>query len=814
MTYVSPFILTPAMNQAFITYNSYEINDFVSGGNGNGTLDFGENLRLNLSLKNIGDKPDTNVMVTLSCNSPYITFTDSTENYGNFAIGEIKSVPNGFAIHVSDSIPNGTELTFDIKAVNSLDSINYSYFTITANAPQLTISNIVVNDPAGNNNHELDPGEAANIVVTYTNTSIFDATNTVSHLNCVQPFVSVLTPDVDLGIITPGQSVTATFPVQVSSVPFGSAAQFNNVVNYSFQSSQKSFVQSIGLIVEDWETGTFTKFPWSFSGNKAWVLDNVIRFEGNYSSRSDAVADNQTASLNLNYNVMFNDSISFYRKVSSELFHDVLSFYIDNTRVGQWSGNQGWKRYAYPVLAGPHTLRWEYSKDAANAVGSDAAWVDFIVFPPEQRSMSYAGNNLSTCEGMTAQLNGYATSYQSLLWTTSGTGTFSDNTILNPVYIPSQADIAAGSVNLTLTVTGLSAGEIAVSSLVLTINPKPTAVAGPDAGVCAGNALAITSASATNYSNLSWTTGGDGTFGDPGLLMPSYTPGAADLTAGTVLLYLAANTGNACAAAHDTLNLAVHALPTASLAIASTLCHGDSTQLTYTLTGTAPFSATLAGGELKTIPSSTYSEWVKPTSNATYQITSVTDANGCTGTSSASVAVEILASPLLNMTADTSLCGNLVLNLSARATGAVSYLWSPGGQTTPTIGIDTTGIGLGVHVYTVVATAANGCSTTRKSSANFRDCTGIEEYVGNVKFEIYPNPSNGLFTIYFASASIEDVNVRVVSASGATVYQLNKLAVKGSVSRNFDLKNLSQGTYLLILENKSSQVTKQLVIVK
>jgi len=41
--------------------------------------------------------------------------------------------------------------------------------------------------------------------------------------------------------------------------------------------------------------------------------------------------------------------------------------------------------------------------------------------------------------------------YSSLLWTTSGTGTFSDNGLLTPTYYPGEEDIASGEVKLTLT---------------------------------------------------------------------------------------------------------------------------------------------------------------------------------------------------------------------------------------------------------------------------------------------------------------------------------------------------------------------------
>jgi hypothetical protein len=274
MTYVSPFYLAPVMNQAFIAYDQHILNDNTAG-NSNGTPDFGESLLLSLSVKNIGDKADTNVMVTLSCDSPLVTFSDSTEPYGNFAIGETKNMTDAFAFHISDSIANGTELVFNVKAVNSLDSVNYSYFSLNVLAPELTISKITVNDPLGNNNHVLDPGETADIVIRYKNNSLFEAAHPLSHLVCAQSFVTVTNPSASLAAMYPGQTDSVTFHVTVSTVPFGSAAQFTNRIDYSYQSTQKSFVETIGLVVEDWETNTFTKFPWTFSGNSEWQSDNA-----------------------------------------------------------------------------------------------------------------------------------------------------------------------------------------------------------------------------------------------------------------------------------------------------------------------------------------------------------------------------------------------------------------------------------------------------------------------------------------------------------------------------------------------------------
>jgi hypothetical protein len=428
--------------------------------------------------------------------------------------------------------------------------------------------------------------------------------------------------------------------------------------------------------------------------------------------------------------------------------------------------------------------------------------------------MVFAGNNASSCENQPVQMNATATNYQTLQWSTSGSGVFSDATILNPIYNPSASDVAAGSVTLTLTVTGLSYKETSQSSFVLTFNTKATAFAGHDAQACESTPFNLSQSSAANYSALNWSTSGDGIFSDPAILATQYTPGNADLTTGSVTLYLTAHTGNACPAAVDTLLLSVNQRPQAALSLASEICRGDSTQLGFTISGIAPFNVLFENGESFVVPASEWQAWVKPESTMNYTIQSVTDANGCINTEAVTAAIMVKPSPVVNMSSDTTLCGNLVLNLSANAQGAVSYLWTPGNATTPTISIDTVGHGLEVRTFTVVTTASNACTTTAKCTVQFINCTGIDEMVGNVVFSLYPNPNNGQFVIEFKSGNREEVDMKVVNTSGVVVYTSNKLAIDGNLRKDFNLRNLAEGSYLLVLENNATQITRKLIITK
>jgi hypothetical protein len=86
--------------------------------------------------------------------------------------------------------------------------------------------------------------------------------------------------------------------------------------------------------------------------------------------------------------------------------------------------------------------------------------------------------------------------------------------------------------------------------------------------------------------------------------------------------------------------------------------------------------------------------------------------------------------------------------------------------------------------------------------------------VGNVMFALYPNPNNGAFAIAFRSNGREEVTMKVVNATGSVVYTLSNLAINGKLTREFDLRHLAQGNYLLVLENNKMQITRHLIITK
>jgi hypothetical protein len=470
MGYVSPLDLGPPPNQPYVMFYSYDLASIPS--KGKQTLNFGDSLYLSLGLKNIGDQPANSLNAILSADSPYITVTDSTEGYGNMAAGEVKIVPDGYSIKVSDTIPDDLKVRFTVKITDS-DTTWISRFTVEAHAPNMAVTRMVIHDSAGgNDNGLLDAGETADILITTKNTGDFPCILTYGLLSSTSEAITLNTDSTYLDTLLPGQSKISTFNVTVGDdVTQGTGIQLSFQAHSGLYQALATYQETIGLIVEDWETHTFTKFPWQFSGDKQWVLTNADPYEGLYCSESGWIYDNQMTTLFVNYTSSVDDSIAFHLKTSTEDGFDFLNFYIDDVMQQGWSGETPWKRVAFPVTAGTHTYKWIYIKDIYVSGGSDRTWIDFIEFPPPILPLVNAGADDTICAGTVYQLSGSAALYDSVAWITHGDGTFDTLNILHPVYTPGTNDILNGKVKLTL--KGYAQYGSSGNSLDLTIGNIP-----------------------------------------------------------------------------------------------------------------------------------------------------------------------------------------------------------------------------------------------------------------------------------------------------------------------------------------------------
>jgi len=381
----APFINTVTVanpSGPYVLYNTNVLHD--AAGNNNSQADFGETVTLDITLQNVGSASASGVSAKLRTNDTYVTLTDTTQTWGTVANGITSTQNNAYSFNVANLVPDQHSVPFTIVITDGSSNTWTGSFNILLNAPDLGIGTVTIDDASGNGNGRLDPGETVNILISSTNAGHAPAANATSNLALVSGAVTVNTGTDNLGTLSSlTGTADASFSITVSSsAVIGSLVTFDNTLASGAYFVQKPVNLLIGLVDEDWETGNFTKFNW-INGSNAWSIDNVAPYEGVYDAKSDSITDQDSSTLRISFTVLTSDTISFYKKVSSEDGYDFLKFYIDDVEKGSWSGTaDGWGRIAVAVSPGIHTFKWSYEKDYSVSAGSDCAWIDYILFPP------------------------------------------------------------------------------------------------------------------------------------------------------------------------------------------------------------------------------------------------------------------------------------------------------------------------------------------------------------------------------------------------------------------------------------------------
>ena len=170
-----------------------------------------------------------------------------------------------------------------------------------------------------------------------------------------------------------------------------------------------------------------------------------------------------------------------------------------------------------------------------------------------------------------------------------------------------------------------------------------------------------------------------------------------------------------------------------------------------------------------------------------------------------SVFIDTFQLPTVNIGPDTSLCASESIILDAGA-GEEAYLWSTG-DTTYSIIVDSTGIGIGKQSFQVDVTNVNGCSITDLITLEFLECTHIPEAFSN-NISIYPNPSNGTFIIS-TSNKIVILEVEITDSKGNSIFYHRDNLPNNTNEIPVYLNNISPGYYsVIITTNKGTDISK------
>jgi len=480
LSYTSPINSTPAPNQPYVVHQSHVFRNY--GGSSVDFLTFGDSLTMDLSAINIGDQPANQVNITLSSPSPYIQITDSTHYYGDFAPLQAVAINQAFACQISDTVPDNEKLKFIVRAADS-DTFWISHFYAKTSAPDLRIKKLLINDYYGNCNHIPDAGESAYISFVLANEGDFVCDSIRCLFSSDRMWVTLWDSLEIVNPLYPGQNDTVSFYVTFSdTLPYGTSLFFALRCQSAKYIRQKTFQRRSGLQVEDWESGGFNKYPWKRTGNSPWAITSAA-FEGKYAAKSGLIPDGGSTILSITYDIVQPDSVTFWYKISTESNYDFFSFFVDNILYGKWSGIRDWRKAAFKVPAGRHTLRWQYEKDIFQAMGEDAVWLDYITLPIFALPVADAGESFAICNNQdSVYLEGRAENFTETNWFTLGDGSFKDNLATATWYYPGEGEKLAGKATLVLK----ASNEMAFSADTLLIfiqkspSPPSSVLAIPD----------------------------------------------------------------------------------------------------------------------------------------------------------------------------------------------------------------------------------------------------------------------------------------------------------------------------------------------
>jgi len=304
------------------------------------------------------------------------------------------------------------------------------------------------------------------------------------------------------------------------------------------------------------------------------------------------------------------------------------------------------------------------------------------------------------CKGSAYQIMSNISNYASVLWSTSGTGGFSDPTLINPVYTPSTSDYNTGNVVLTVIATGYTPCGTATGNINLAfVQPATPAISNIGIPVCQNASIFA----------LTGTPSG-GTFSGTGVSNNQFNPAIAG--AGTHAITYTISDNHSCTN-FKTDSIIVWPLPTANAGINQTICERDSITLIATGLQGSSFIWSHNAGTTDTVV-------VIPLISTTYTVT-VTDANNC-GTISDDVVVTVLPLPVITAS-DDSICKGSSYQTSISITNYTSVSWICSGSGTfsnaallnPVYTPSSSDISTGHVVLTVTASGNTPCGIVKDS---------------------------------------------------------------------------------------------------
>jgi hypothetical protein len=274
------YTLIASLSSPYISLVSYSIQD--DGGNGNGFLNPGETVFLEVVIENTGGGTAYGLSGILTSESEGITLLDSFYIIGNLSPQDSASA--FFSFQVVEGMPNGSLIQFDLHLYDLSQSWDYT-FDIPVFAPIFSVERFYFSDSLnGESNFVSEPGETLSLYIRLTNNG-GEISSGFLHLYGNGP-IGVIDSSIFFGPVSPSDSIWLT-PLRIRidpSAPLPSISPISVMIRSDFGNE---FFDTIpipigGVFFDDFELmeGGWEHIPGGAGFNDEWHKSQSRFFSG------------------------------------------------------------------------------------------------------------------------------------------------------------------------------------------------------------------------------------------------------------------------------------------------------------------------------------------------------------------------------------------------------------------------------------------------------------------------------------------------------------------------------------------------------
>lgn len=167
---------------------------------------------------------------------------------------------------------------------------------------------------------------------------------------------------------------------------------------------------------------------------------------------------------------------------------------------------------------------------------------------------------------------------------------------------------------------------------------------------------------------------------------------------------------------------------------------------------------------------------------------------------------------IVNLGNDTTICGTDSVFLNA-GTNHTNYLWSDAaGTSTPTLLVDSTTFGIGVHtIFVEVVDSNNTCVSKDTVVVEITSCVGIEDLSSTIDLNVYPNPNKGQFTLNVTTENTTDLRISITNVQGQELFVKNNFDNVNVINETINIGNV-KGVYFVNIITNNEVITKKLIV--